>query len=529
MMKKAYIPLTLIALLPLALFYACDSANPVAPSGTVLTLTVSPTTIGLNGSATVTVTGFRPDGNPLNPGTQVTLATSLGVISPTTVSIGTTGTGTATLTGDGRTGTATITATTPGGGDSMATVDVQIGETAETKPVLTITVSPSTLGLNETATVSVIARNADGSNFGSGGQVILETSLGQLAQTTLTTNSEGRAQTTFNSGEQTGSAEITGFIGSSDQAMTTVTIENQRPTLVITVTPSSIGLNETAEVSLLARDSDGLPVSSGVEILLETTLGSLDSARVLTNSEGRAATRFNSGSQPGTAEIRGFIGSSEQATAMVTIEERRPVLIISANPSIIPVGGTSQITIIARDSFNNPLGEGERIRLTASLGVVPSEVFTDQNGEAEVTFTAGDQASSNSNPAGVTAILRNSEAVTVNITIRDAVRSLSLTANTNDVDRVEEGDQVVLTARTRNAQGDPVAGIVVEFTSDVGSFSPDEQVPTNPQGEASTTLTVTREQLQSIPAGGTFTVTATVNSEGQTFTQMLNITVNGAP
>lgn len=432
MMKKAPVLLPLIALMSLALVYACDSANPVAPPGTVITLSVSPTTIGLNDTATITVTGFRPDGNPLNPGTQVTLSTSLGVITPTTVTIGSTGIGTATLSGDGRTGTATITATTPGS-DSMATVDVQIGQTAESKPTLTITVTPSTLGLNETATVSVLARQADGSPFGGGGQVFLETTLGRLDSELLVTDSDGRAETTFNSGGQAGSAEITGFIGASDEAMATVTIENQRPALVI-----------------------------------------------------------------------------------------------SANPNSIPVNATSEITILARDNNGSPLGAGERIQLIATLGSIADEVFTDSEGRAETLFRAG----ADPGTGQVQALLGTSEVASVNIEIRDAVAEFIFTTTTPTIDRPtgDETQTVRLIGTVRNARGQAINNILVTFNSpEVGgtfqtpSGTPsDGTVATSGNGVAQVDLVV---NSAGVGTRTSFRVEATVVSEGQTFTRTLTINV----
>ena len=49
---------------------ACDSVNPVAPEGSVLSVSVSPTFIELTGVAEVTVVARKPNGQPVNPGTE---------------------------------------------------------------------------------------------------------------------------------------------------------------------------------------------------------------------------------------------------------------------------------------------------------------------------------------------------------------------------------------------------------------------------------------------------------------------------
>src|SRR5687768_5394677 len=60
-LKSATASLLAAALLTIA---ACDKATPVAPAGTILSVSANPSRIGLNGTSTVTVFGRKPDGNP---------------------------------------------------------------------------------------------------------------------------------------------------------------------------------------------------------------------------------------------------------------------------------------------------------------------------------------------------------------------------------------------------------------------------------------------------------------------------------
>ncbi len=429
----------------------CDSGNPVAPTGTVLTMVASSTQIGLNGSTVITVTGFRPDGNPLYPGTQVIFSLSgstssgggggtggggggggggvgtnsglvvepnsdgLGAIEPTVAEIDDTGKATAVFTSDGRAGSVTITGTTTTS-DASASVTVQIGETDATKPTLSITANPTTIGTSETSTISVIARNSDGSVYGAGGLVRLRTSLGTLEDEELVTNSDGETQTTL-----------------------------------------------------------------------------------------------DAGSEPGEATITGSIGASDEVTAAVTIENRKPSLEVFANPSSIAVGNEATIRILARDHNSQPLGSGYRISLFADLGSIPESATTDAAGEAEATFDAGFEAGT----ATISAILDNSDTATVSIQIRDAAADVQLTANPSSIPR---GDATVnLTAVVRNAQGVAVPSILVTFNSEVGSLtSQGSGVQTSTRGEATDVLTVTQADL---PASlSEFTVTATVVSEGNEIT-----------
>jgi hypothetical protein len=148
MWRRAIHGLLLPATLLLA---ACDSVTPVAPEGTTLTVSISPTFIGLNGTAQVTVVARKPDGQPVNPGTEVFFTTSLGTIDqmdPTNES----GIATATLRGDGRAGEATVTVTS-GSAAAVISDPVQIGSFAS---VISLQVSP-TVVLEEGGDLDLLA------------------------------------------------------------------------------------------------------------------------------------------------------------------------------------------------------------------------------------------------------------------------------------------------------------------------------------------------------------------------------------
>lgn len=133
-------PLALLCAAAAVLGLACDSATPTAPAGTILTMSANPTQISLNGRATLTVIGRRPDGNPLNEGTEIFFTTDLGSVNPVVVAVDENGVAQSNLRGDGRAGTAQVTArvgTSGGGGEGeggggagSASTSVRIGSTA---------------------------------------------------------------------------------------------------------------------------------------------------------------------------------------------------------------------------------------------------------------------------------------------------------------------------------------------------------------------------------------------------------------
>jgi hypothetical protein len=282
-LKTATAALLAAALLAIS---ACDKATPVAPTGTILSVAANPSRIGLNGTSTVTVFGRKPDGNPLNRGTEIRLSTSLGTI-PSLVTVDDNGAATAILRGDGRAGDATITATT-GDGTVSTTAVVQIGESSTTKPILLVSVSPNNIPVQSTATVTVIARNSDGSPVGAGQTVILTSTLGSLSPSRPTTRADGTATSTFSAGIQPGSATITAILGSSDAAITTVTIRDSATSINVQANPSVVpSSGGSVTITAFVVNSQGLGVQ-GAQVNFQSDNGTLSSTSAFTNTSGIA-------------------------------------------------------------------------------------------------------------------------------------------------------------------------------------------------------------------------------------------------
>lgn len=224
---------------------ACGEGNPVAPPGTILTITASPSRISLNGQAQIIVEGRRPDGNRLPEGTEIRFSTNLGNLTPLIAEIDSAGRATAVLRGDGRSGTATVTVTTGTGaeGATEATVDVLIGESPETAAQLLISANPDDIPIESTSTITVIAREPDGTPVGQGETIILTTTLGTLNPARPVTDSDGVATSTLLAGEQAGEAVVAAILGASDQASTTVTIRDAAAEISLTATPASVTQN----------------------------------------------------------------------------------------------------------------------------------------------------------------------------------------------------------------------------------------------------------------------------------------------
>jgi hypothetical protein len=300
----------------------CDKATPVAPNGTILTISANPSKIGLTGRSTITVVGRKPDGNPLNPGTEIRLSTDRGTID-SIVTTDSSGRAEATFRGDGRSGSAKITAATAG-----TTVDttIQVGETDETRPTVLVSVTPSTVALNGTAEITVIARNSDGSPVARGERVTLTTTLGRITPANVEIGPNGTATATLNAGDREGTATITAIVGSSAAATTTATIILDAATAItVTANPSSIRSNQTTTIVVTAT---------------------------VTNSRGQAV-------EGALVTFESEIGRFEDTTAETTDESGQARKTLTVNPADIPASTESfRITVRTPSSSGGSFLEG---------------------------------------------------------------------------------------------------------------------------------------------------------------------------
>lgn len=335
--------------------------------------------------------------------------------------------------------------------------------------------------------------------------------------------------------------------------------------LTITAVPSQIPLSgEGSRVTVIGVKPDGNPINPGTQITFIASLGVLRPAAgtcgddavvdvVEADDRGRASALLCGDGRSGEAMVTATLtsagggggtgeggGGATGASASVTVqvgqtETSRPTLVISANPSIVPVGGQSLITLIGRNSDGTPVASGSRIRLTADLGTLtcgsgsqcPGEssdpcnaVCTSANGDAEATFTAGDR----SGAGQVTAILGTAEAMMVSIDINAALENLDLVADPNVIDRLEAGMPITLTATLTDPLGTPLSSVLVRFSSQAGSLSASTD-NSDSQGVAEVTLTVATSDVDEIPSNGTFRVTASATSEGEMRTATVDIRV----
>jgi PKD repeat protein len=177
---------------------------------------------------------------------------------------------------------------------------------------------------------------------------------------------------------------------------------------------------------------------------------------------------------------------------------------LTTSATTLPANGT--VTILAQviEPAGTPPHSGTHITFTTTLGTIqPSDVETDINGTATVTFNAG----VSSGTATITASSGGASTGTagaIKIAIgAAAVGRISVSANPGTV--AASGGTSTITASVGDANGNVLPGVPVTFTTTAGSFTA-SVVNTDASGNAQTTLTTNK----------TATVTATAGVQGTT-------------
>lgn len=175
---------------------------------------------------------------------------------------------------------------------------------------------------------------------------------------------------------------------------------------------------------------------------------------------------------------------------------------VSAPTSLLPSGGSAEITAYVLEQSGTPVHNGTTVRFSATLGRVDPVEAQTRNGLAFTMFFA-------ENSSGVAEIRATSGAASgggdntnvVLITVgAAAVQLVTLRANPGSVG--PRGGSVELIATVVGADGQVLSGVGVTFSADRGTLSA-SIVATDASGEARATLTTSELAIVNATAGVT--------------------------
>lgn len=279
---------------------------------------------------------------------------------------------------------------------------------------LALTATPSTIPVSGTAHI-VAQVTATGGASREGLHIVLTTNLGTLDSLQLTTDANGRADTTLRAGTSTGVAHVSGTLEGRSSASTDVRIGLDR-VVTLQVEPSTISGSETATVTVLAFEGTGEPVPARTDVTLSTDRGQLGATHLETDNQGAAITTLRTGGATGTAHLTASVSGGPAATAQATLLAAPPsgtTLRLTASPSSTPASGTTTITVLVADATGAPLS-GVEVQLGTTLGTFDNtRLHTDTSGLATTTLRGDGRRGT----ATISAHLSGT-----NITVRTTVR-----------------------------------------------------------------------------------------------------------
>ena len=200
-------------------------------------------------------------------------------------------------------------------------------------------------------------------------------------------------------------------------------------------------------------------------------------------------------------------------------------LTISANPTRIELGSTSEITVIARKGDGNPVNQGTEINFSTTLGTLSAVVAaTNDRGVATVDLLGGNQVGD----ATVSASSGAATPVSVDVQVGSLAASIDLVANPRQVPK--EGGEVNLVATVFDDRGNFLRNHPVHFETEVGNLgSGGSAQRTDSAGEARDVLTVTQFDLERL-SDDFFLVFARTTTEGGVLLETdADVTVGGVP
>jgi hypothetical protein len=329
-----------VTLLVIVFAAACDKVPLLAPTDSVVTLSIDSTTVGLNGTAELIATVIEPAGTPVHNGTTVTFTTSMGVVEPRDARTEG-GIARAIFRAGTQSGTATITAFS--GSARSDPIEILLGGAAAER--VTVRTEPASVPTTGGA-VEVIAVVVDVSgNPLQGAPVIFSSDAGTLSSNSSVSDQNGQARTTLTTNRETVvRASVAGKEGTATVRAVDVPL--------LTITPSANPVAGKAVVFTIAAagGATGNPIVNAVidfgdgsppaQLGAVPSTGSIATAHVYQRGDVytvRATATDNTGLQ----------GTS---TTVVVVQRVVPLLSLTVSPSSPTVGQAATVSV----SITNP-------------------------------------------------------------------------------------------------------------------------------------------------------------------------------
>ncbi len=440
-------------------------ATASALDGLTLALTADPPGVAKTNPTQVRVRVVGPGSIPAGRGARVALASTLGVISPTLVTVDSVGSATATFTGGDAVGLGSVTASL-GGISTTLPITISSGIPAS----IALEAEPVIVPTSGRATVTAAVRDDGGNLVATPLDVSFTASLGVVDPSTVKT-SGGRAVTTFNAGSATGVAQIQASTSGLSAALEVPVLGAGEPfTITLDANPSTTEAGG-ADVSLTATivDSKGKFVPDGTVITFNTDLGMLSAPSAATKN-GKAGVKLTPGTQAGAAQVVARAGLVQGATTVTIVAGPAASVTVSGEPKelVADYNQLATITAVAKDRYGNVAADGVVIQFSTNLGQLVAQSAPVVGGRSQVRLIGGLVAGT----AQVTATAPGGASAATTVIIKPNTPSTMALAG-QPLELTVGSGASRLRVTLKDAYGNLVSsGIPVTFTTDLGQLKP---------------------------------------------------------
>ncbi len=391
-----------------------------------------------------------------------------------------------------------------------------------------ITVDKTSINSNgiDSATLTILALSSTNAVV-PGATITISAPAGALSANQLTTDANGRATVTFNSGFTTANQAVL-ITASSGTAVDTVNINIIGTTVEFSASTTSVLLNggNTVTLTAVVRDGSGNLLPNVAITMSSSGLGTLTNLstqasgaliNLTTNAQGQATASYAAGNVPGIDTVT-LTSPAGQRTLQLNVTGASFSLAHNAVDNTINLsGGTAAFTLTWIDAGGLPV-VGSAVTFSTGQGLLGNgqssqTLTTNAAGQATVNFTpqiAGpatvtviDAAGANQDSATITVVAVNPNSVALQIAPTVVATANPVTGST---------PTATLTATVRDALNNAVANQDVTFSIVTGPGGGERIEPVVARTNAAGIATSTFFSGGATSAQNGVTIRATLNS-----------------
>jgi YVTN family beta-propeller protein len=353
-----------------------------------------------------------------------------------------------------------------------------------------VTVSAGTVPSGSSVTLQLQTRDAFNNNLTTGGATVVFTDSGGTstgAIGTVTDNGNGTYQAPFRgilAGTVTSiKATVNGIAVTTARPTVAVTAGTISPlTSVVSTSSGTVSSGSTATLTVQAKDSVGNLLTAGGSPVLFTKTGgtSTGTIGVVTDHANGTYTATFTADSAGTAMTIGATigGTPVVSTTTMTVVPGNTVAaqsVITVSADTIPSGGTSTLTLQAKDGAGNNITTGGLTVVFSHAGgtstgsIAPSPATDNGNGTYTAVFTGVTPGTATTIHATIGGVQVTSTLPTITVTT-GVISPLRSIVTSSDSVTTTGGAALTLTLQAKDAGGNPIpkGGATVLFTQTSG-------------------------------------------------------------